>query len=116
MGCSVALDDDGLTVKGPERLQGIDIDLHDVGELTPCVAALCALADSPSHLRGVAHIRAHQPDRLAALATHIGDFGAGVTAPDDPLLRNTPSAPTGGSPTRPHTPANHARATITDAA
>ncbi|HEY9562439.1 MAG TPA: 3-phosphoshikimate 1-carboxyvinyltransferase [Nocardioides sp.] len=85
MGCSVALDDDGLTVKGPERLQGIDIDLHDVGELTPCVAALCALADSPSHLRGVAHIRAHETDRLAALATELGNLGAEVTEHDDGL-------------------------------
>ncbi|NYG60539.1 3-phosphoshikimate 1-carboxyvinyltransferase [Nocardioides daedukensis] len=85
MGCHVALGDDGLTVKGPERLEGIDIDLHDVGELTPCVAALCALADSPSHLRGVAHIRAHETDRLAALATELGNLGAEVTEHDDGL-------------------------------
>ena len=51
---------------------GLDLDLHDVGELTPAIAALCALADSPSHLRGVAHIRGHETDRLAALATELG--------------------------------------------
>ena len=60
------------------RLSGVDLDLHDVGELTPAVAALCALADSPSHLRGIAHIRGHETDRLAALATELGRLGADV--------------------------------------
>ncbi len=85
MGCQVTLDDDGLRVTGPERLQGVDLDLHDVGELTPAVAALCALADSPSQLRGVAHIRGHETDRLAALATELGRLGAQVTEHDDGL-------------------------------
>ena len=58
----------GLTVRGPDRLSGVDIDLHDESELTPTVAALAALADGPSRIRGVAHIRGHETDRLAALA------------------------------------------------
>ena len=66
------------TVTGAERLAGVDLDLHDVGELDPGVAALCALADSPSHLRGIAHIRGHETDRLAALATELGGLGADV--------------------------------------
>lgn len=85
MGCEVDLGDDGLRVTGPERLQGIDADLHDVGELTPAVAALCALADGPSHLRGVAHIRAHETDRLAALAAELSGLGADVTEHADGL-------------------------------
>ncbi len=85
MGCEVGLADDGLTVVGPERLAGVDLDLHDVGELTPAVAALCALADSPSHLRGVAHIRGHETDRLTALATELGRLGADVTEREDGL-------------------------------
>ena len=85
MGCEVVLDDDGLTVAGPERLTGVDLDLHDVGELTPAVAALCALADSPSHLRGIAHIRGHETDRITALATELGRLGADVTEHDDGL-------------------------------
>ena len=85
MGCEVTLDDSGLTVTGPERLAGVDLDLHDVGELTPAVAALCALADSPSHLRGIAHIRGHETDRLAALATELGRLGAEVEERADGL-------------------------------
>lgn len=85
MGCEVVHRDGDLTVSGPDRLQGVDLDLHDVGELTPAIAALCALADSPSHLRGVAHIRGHETDRLTALATELGRLGADVTEHDDGL-------------------------------
>ena len=85
MGCTVAFTDAGLTVTGSGTIAGVDLDLHDVGELTPVVAALCALADSPSHLRGIAHIRAHETDRLAALATELGGLGADVTEREDGL-------------------------------
>ena len=85
MGCDVELGDGDLTVTGPARLAGVDLDLHDVGELTPAVAALCALADSPSHLRGIAHIRGHETDRITALATELGRLGADVTEHDDGL-------------------------------
>ncbi len=85
MGCQVDHTDHGLRVVGPERLAGVDLDLHDVGELTPAIAALCAVADSPSHLRGVAHIRGHETDRLAALATELGALGADVVEHEDGL-------------------------------
>ncbi len=91
MGCEVSLDDTGLTVRGNGGLQGVDLDLHDIGELTPAIAALCALADSPSHLRGVGHIRGHETDRLAALATELGNLGADVTEhPDGLSIRPAP--------------------------
>jgi 3-phosphoshikimate 1-carboxyvinyltransferase len=91
MGCDVELVELGLRVRGTGRLQGIDVDLHDVGELAPAVAALCALADSPSHLRGIAHLRGHETDRLAALATELGKLGADVTEHADGLsLRPAP--------------------------
>ena len=61
----------GSPSPAPARSPGIDVDLHDVGELAPAVAALCALADSPSRLRGIAHIRGHETDRLTALAVEL---------------------------------------------
>ena len=95
MGCDVSWVDDGLQVTGPDRLEGIDVDLHDEGELTPAVAALAALAGSPSHLRGVAHIRGHETDRLAALAKELGGLGADlVEHPDGLEIR--PATLTGG--------------------
>ncbi len=85
MGCAVRHEPGGLTVTGPDRLAGIDIDLHDVGELTPTVAALAALADGPSVLRGIAHLRGHETDRLAALVTEINGLGGDARETDDGL-------------------------------
>ncbi|WP_426245090.1 3-phosphoshikimate 1-carboxyvinyltransferase [Nocardioides sp. LHG3406-4] len=91
MGCEVTRVPEGLRVRGTGVLHGIDVDLHDVGELTPAVAALCALADSPSHLRGVAHIRSHETDRISALATELSGLGADVIEREDGLsLRPAP--------------------------
>ena len=74
MGATVELGAD-LTVRGPERLTGISADLRDIGELTPTIAALCALADGESVLSGIAHLRGHETDRLAALSTEINRLG-----------------------------------------
>lgn len=59
-------------------IYGIEVDLHDVGELTPAIAALCALADSPSYLQGIGHLRMHETDRLAALRAEINGLGGDV--------------------------------------
>ena len=61
----------GSPSRGTGEIDGIDVDLNDAGELTPVVAALAALAESPSWIRGVAHIRGHETDRIAALATEL---------------------------------------------
>ncbi|TQS42290.1 3-phosphoshikimate 1-carboxyvinyltransferase [Cryptosporangium phraense] len=85
MGAEVTLDARGLTVAAGDRLLGLDADLHDVGELTPVLAALAALAETPSRLRGVAHLRGHETDRLAALATELNNLGGQVTETEDGL-------------------------------
>lgn len=85
MGCAVERADGSLTVRGPEKLTGISVDLRDVGELTPTVAALCALADGESVLSGIAHLRGHETDRLAALSTEINRLGGDCTETEDGL-------------------------------
>nr|WP_211241339.1 3-phosphoshikimate 1-carboxyvinyltransferase [Pseudonocardia spinosispora] len=85
LGAQVRAEPDGMTVVGPDRLHGIDVDLHDVGELAPTVAALAALADGPSRLRGIAHLRGHETDRLAALRTELNELGGEVVETDDGL-------------------------------
>ncbi|WP_040811852.1 3-phosphoshikimate 1-carboxyvinyltransferase, partial [Nocardia concava] len=107
MGAEARFYENVLTVRGPERLAGIDIDLHDVGELTPTVAALAALADSPSRLRGIAHLRGHETDRLAALSTEINRLGGKVTETEDGLTI-VPNPLTGGQW---HSYADHRMAT-----
>ncbi|XVU24613.1 3-phosphoshikimate 1-carboxyvinyltransferase [Actinoplanes sp. CA-054009] len=96
LGAEVTQSADGLTVRGTGSLRGITADLSEVSELTPVVAALAALADGPSELRGVAHIRGHETDRIAALAAELGQAGADVTEfPDG--LRIVPGPPRASS-------------------
>jgi 3-phosphoshikimate 1-carboxyvinyltransferase len=95
MGADVRLDRSGLTVVGGDELVGIDIDLHDAAELTPTVAALAALASTPSWIRGVAHIRGHETDRLAALTAELSALGGRVTETEDGL-RIAPASLHGG--------------------
>ncbi|MGB0961270.1 MAG: 3-phosphoshikimate 1-carboxyvinyltransferase [Mycobacterium sp.] len=66
-----------LEVQGAATYGGIDVDLHDVGELAPSVAALAALAapGAVSRLRGIAHLRGHETDRLTALRTELNRLG-----------------------------------------
>ena len=86
MGAAVTLEGGLLTVTGPETLLGVDLDPRDVGELTPVVAAVCALASTRSQLRGIAHLRGHETDRLAALATEINRVGGNATETEDGLI------------------------------
>lgn len=91
MGADVSLARDGLTVSGADGISGIDVDLHDASELTPVVAALAALADSPTIIRGVAHIRGHETDRIAALSRELTALGCTAAETEDGLhIRPTP--------------------------
>ncbi|MDG4833162.1 3-phosphoshikimate 1-carboxyvinyltransferase [Solwaraspora sp. WMMD1047] len=91
LGGELSLDTEGLTVRGTGVVHGLDADLSDVSELTPVLAALAALADSPSRLRGVAHIRGHETDRLAALTRELTGLGAEVIeSPDGLEIRPRP--------------------------
>jgi len=86
MGAKIEQNSKGLKISGSGKINGIDIDLHDVGELTPSIAAVAALASSPSTLRGIAHLRLHETDRLAALASEINNLGGDVTEGPGELL------------------------------
>lgn len=77
-----------LRVTGPAdgQLRGIDLDMGDIGELAPTVAALATLASTPSKLYGIAHLRGHETDRLAALAAEINRVGGDCEERADGLL------------------------------
>jgi 3-phosphoshikimate 1-carboxyvinyltransferase len=91
MGAQVEFVSEGLKITGGDSIHGIDIDLHDIGELTPSIAALAALADSPSHLRGIGHLRLHETDRLAALTREISALGGNVVE-EETALHITPKS------------------------
>jgi 3-phosphoshikimate 1-carboxyvinyltransferase len=85
LGATVTRTADGLTVSARGPLRGVDVDLHEVGELTPVFAAVCAFASSPSLLRGIGHLRGHETDRLAAISRELNRLGGDVRSTDDGL-------------------------------
>lgn len=84
-GATVERVGDRLTVTGGSGIRGVSIDLSTGGELAPPLVALAALADGPSEITGIGHIRHHETDRLAALAAEINALGGEVTELDDGL-------------------------------
>jgi 3-phosphoshikimate 1-carboxyvinyltransferase len=91
MGASCEFTEAGLQCRGTGVIHGVDLDLADEAELTPTIAALAALADGPSRLSGVGHIRLHETDRLAAIATEINALGGKVKElPEELLIEPAP--------------------------
>ncbi|MCQ9162901.1 3-phosphoshikimate 1-carboxyvinyltransferase [Arthrobacter sp. STN4] len=86
LGATVTLEDGVLTVTGGPQILGAE--LSDTSELAPSVAALCALASTPSRLRGIAHLRGHETDRLAALVAEINALGGDAVETEDGLIIN----------------------------
>lgn len=86
MGATCDVHDGGLTVTGSGTVRGLAADLGDVSEFVPVLTALAALASSPSRLSRIGHMRRHETDRLAALATEINSLGGDVTELADGLV------------------------------
>jgi len=86
MGADVSLRDGVLTVRGDGRIDGLgDVDMRACSELVPTLAVLAALADGPTTLRGIAHMRGHETDRLAAIARELNALGGDVMETADGL-------------------------------
>jgi len=83
MGAEVSLSAGTLTLTGTGTVSGIDADLSAAGELTPTIAAIAALASTPSRLTGIAHLRGHETDRIAALVAEINSLGGVATELED---------------------------------
>jgi len=94
MGAEVARTPEGLQVTGPPTIAPLVADLSEVGELTPVLAALCALAHGTSRLTGVGHLRGHETDRLQALDEVLTAVGARVEQlPDGLIIEPGPQRP-----------------------
>ena len=85
MGARCTRDGDDLVVTGDGAAHGVDVDLADNPELACVLAAVAAVADTPSTLRGIGHMRGHETDRLAALARELNGLGGHVTELPDGL-------------------------------
>ena len=85
LGSSIEVSDGHLTAVGSGQVQAADLNLSDIAELVPVLAAVLCFANGPSRIRGVGHIRGHESNRLLALATELSALGANVSETEDGL-------------------------------
>lgn len=92
LGARVSYAEGQLTVTGPEQLPEGDFsfDLSAGGELAPTMAAACAFVKGRVELTGIAHLRGHETDRLAALAAEINRLGGSAHDTADSLVLEAP--------------------------
>ena len=107
MGAEVFLTGSTLTVKGTGQILGINVDMSKAGELVPTIAAIGALATTPSEITGISHLRGHETDRIKALVTEINRIGGSAQELEDGIAI-TPAKLGGGTW---HTYADHRMAT-----
>jgi len=86
MGCAVERRDDAVGVQGPANLRAVDVDLNAMSDQTMTLAAIAPFAQGPTRIRGVAHIRHQESDRLAATAAELRRLGQEVEMFDDGLV------------------------------
>lgn len=94
MGCNLTWSEDSITVGGGP-LRGIDVDMNDFSDTAQTLAAIAPFATGPTRIRGVAHMRHKETDRIAALVNELGRLGLRVEEHDDGLtIHPGPMQPT----------------------
>ncbi|GAC1304479.1 MAG: 3-phosphoshikimate 1-carboxyvinyltransferase [Vulcanimicrobiaceae bacterium] len=83
MGATVAESGDALVVTGPARLHGVDVDMNEISDTAPTLAAIASTADGPTRIRGVEHMRWKETDRIEAISTELRRMGARVEVARD---------------------------------
>ena len=85
MGCQISVSDAGITVHGPHRLKGIDVDMKDISDTALTLAAIAPFADSKVSIRNIEHTRWQETDRIHAMVTELRKLGMDVVEHQDGL-------------------------------
>ena len=83
MGARVRWDDDAVTVAAGDHLRGIDVDMAEISDTVPTLAAVAAFADGPTTIRGVGFIRHKESDRIAGPVRELRRCGVDATETPD---------------------------------
>ena len=96
LGCRVETGSDWVEVEGSGRIPAFDLELADAPDLVPTLAVLALFAEGRCVLRGLAHLRHKESDRLELLARNLRTLGRHATALDDRLVVESPPPCLGG--------------------
>jgi 3-phosphoshikimate 1-carboxyvinyltransferase len=91
MGCYITIESDGISITGKD-LSGIDVDMGDMPDLVPTLAVVAAFAKGDTQIRNVAHLKAKESDRLAAVINELNKMGISAVSYENDLII------TGGKP------------------
>jgi len=97
MGARTVLADDAVTVEGPERLRGIDVDMAATPDMVQTLAVVALFAEGPTTVRNVWNLRIKETDRLDALERELAKLGARVSTGRDWIRIEPPAAITPAS-------------------
>jgi 3-phosphoshikimate 1-carboxyvinyltransferase len=75
MGCRVEVASDYIEVQGPDRLQGVEVDMNAFSDTMITLSAIAPFATTPTTIKNVAHTRLQETDRLWAVATELNRLG-----------------------------------------
>lgn len=75
MGCAIYDNEDGILLKGPKQLCGIDIDLNNSSDQTMTLAALAPFASTPTVIRNIEHIKHQETNRIQAIHNELTRMG-----------------------------------------
>ena len=85
MGCAVRIRSDGIEVRGPERLSGVDVDMNTMPDVVQTLCALAPFASEPVTMRNIANLRIKETDRIAAITAELTKLGVRVEPRPDAL-------------------------------
>jgi 3-phosphoshikimate 1-carboxyvinyltransferase len=78
MGCQIKQSGTGITLIGPERLEGIELDMGDMPDVAPTLAVVAAFAEGTTTINNIEHLRIKECDRLSAVVSELRKLGAVV--------------------------------------
>ena len=97
LGCRVSQGDDWIEVEGGQPLTGFDLDVADAPDLAPTLAVVAMFAEGPTRIRGIAHLRMKESDRLEAIAANLSALGRPARACADGLEIDRSDGPLRGA-------------------
>ena len=75
MGCTIKETAEGVELTGPEKLNGVDVDMNDFSDQTMTLAAIAPYASSATTIRNIAHISLQESDRLHGILNELTRMG-----------------------------------------
>lgn len=84
MGCALTDEPDGVRLTGAS-LKAVTVDMADMPDVVPTLAVVAAFAKGVSTIKGVAHLRVKESDRLEAVVSGLGRMGIRTEAHRDTL-------------------------------